>query len=72
MGWIRRLRNTFASAEGDFDEERRFHIAERTDDYRTQSLRGSNLCQIKAWAETSGAAWLPKRRGARRSRGSAL
>ena len=33
MGWIRRLRNTFASAEGDFDEERRFHIAERTDDY---------------------------------------
>jgi len=33
MGWIRRLRNTVASAEGDFDEERRFHIAERTDDY---------------------------------------
>jgi macrolide transport system ATP-binding/permease protein len=33
MGWIRRLRGTFSGTEGDFDEERRFHIDERTDQY---------------------------------------
>jgi predicted permease len=33
MGWVRRLRATFSRAEGDFDEERRFHIEERTDEY---------------------------------------
>jgi macrolide transport system ATP-binding/permease protein len=33
MGWIRRLRRTFSSAERGFDEERRFHIDERTDEY---------------------------------------
>ena len=33
MGWVRRLRNTFSGTEGDFDEERRFHIDERTDEY---------------------------------------
>jgi predicted permease len=33
MGWIRRLRGTFSRTEGDFDEERRFHIAARTDEY---------------------------------------
>src|SRR5262249_26111286 len=33
MGWFRRLRNTVSNAEGTFDEERRFHIAERTDEY---------------------------------------
>src|SRR2546421_1985640 len=32
MGWGRRLRRTFSRSEGDFDEERRFHIDERTDD----------------------------------------
>ncbi len=33
MGWVRRLRGTFSSSEGDFDEERRFHIDERVDEY---------------------------------------
>jgi predicted permease len=33
MGWIRRLRRTFSNAEGDFEEEHRFHIDERTDEY---------------------------------------
>src|SRR5713226_9005129 len=33
MGWLRRLRGTFSRAEGDFDEERRFHIEERTDEF---------------------------------------
>jgi predicted permease len=33
MGWIRRLRSTFSGSEGDFDEERRFHIEARTADY---------------------------------------
>src|SRR5439155_10002445 len=33
MGWVRRLRTTFSRSEGDFDEERRFHIDERTDEY---------------------------------------
>src|SRR6185503_6765190 len=33
MGWIRRLRSTFSGTEGDFDEERQFHIDARTDEY---------------------------------------
>src|SRR5438094_2360745 len=33
MGWVRRLRSTFSRTAGDFDEERRFHIDERTDEY---------------------------------------
>src|ERR1700722_2730644 len=33
MGWVRRLRRTFSGAGDDFDEERRFHIDERTDEY---------------------------------------
>ena len=33
MGWVRRLRSTFSGTERDFDEERRFHIDERTDEY---------------------------------------
>jgi len=33
MGWLRRIRRTFSPTEGDFDEERRFHLDERTDEY---------------------------------------
>ena len=33
MGWVQRLRRTFSGTEGDFDEERRFHLDERTDEY---------------------------------------
>src|SRR5882672_9974345 len=33
MGWVQRLRNTFSGSEHDFDEERRFHLDERTDEY---------------------------------------
>src|SRR6185295_10692251 len=33
MGWVRRLRGSLFRNEGDFDEERRFHIDERTDEY---------------------------------------
>jgi hypothetical protein len=33
MGWVRRLRRTFSGSEADFDDERRFHIDERTDEY---------------------------------------
>jgi hypothetical protein len=33
MGWIQRLRRTFSGTEGDFDEERRFHIDARTEEY---------------------------------------
>jgi len=33
MGWVQRLRNTFSGLEHDFDEERRFHLDERTDEY---------------------------------------
>ena len=33
MGWMRRLQRTFSWAGDDFDQERRFHIDERTDDY---------------------------------------
>ena len=33
MGWVRRLRATFSTTDGDFDEERRFHIDQRTDEY---------------------------------------
>ena len=33
MGWVRRLRGTFSCGEVDFDEERRFHIDQRTDEY---------------------------------------
>jgi macrolide transport system ATP-binding/permease protein len=33
MGWVRRLRATFSRGESDFDEECRFHIEERTDEY---------------------------------------
>jgi predicted permease len=33
MGWIRRLRRTFSNAEGDFEEERRFHLDERAAEY---------------------------------------
>src|SRR4051812_23113500 len=38
MGWLRRLRATFSSSDGDFDEERRFHIDERTDEYVRRGL----------------------------------
>jgi hypothetical protein len=37
MGWIGRLRRTFSNADGDFEEERRFHLDERADEY----VRGS-------------------------------
>src|SRR5437588_5675825 len=33
MGWLGRLRGTFSGTGGSFDEERRFHIDERTDEY---------------------------------------
>jgi macrolide transport system ATP-binding/permease protein len=33
MGWFRRFRATFATGDDDFDEERRFHIDERIDEY---------------------------------------
>src|SRR6478735_1118680 len=33
MGWVQRLRNTFSGIEHNFDEERRFHLDERTDEY---------------------------------------
>src|SRR5258706_14412409 len=33
MGWVRRLRTTFSGTGGDFDEERRFHLDERTAEY---------------------------------------
>jgi predicted permease len=33
MGWVRRLRNTLSGTGHSFDEERRFHIDERTDEY---------------------------------------
>src|SRR5262245_22300192 len=33
MGMLRRLRGSFSTAHGDFDEERRFHIDARTDEY---------------------------------------
>ena len=33
MGWTHRLRNTFLGAEHEFEQERRFHIDERTDEY---------------------------------------
>src|SRR5258706_6760584 len=38
MGWVRRLRATFSGTDGDFDEERRFHIDERTDEYVRSGL----------------------------------
>jgi predicted permease len=33
VGWFRRLHATFSGTEGDFDEERRFHIDARTEEY---------------------------------------
>src|SRR6476620_9978788 len=33
MGWVQRLRNTFSGIEHNLDEERRFHLDERTDEY---------------------------------------
>ncbi|HEX3646405.1 MAG TPA: ABC transporter permease [Vicinamibacterales bacterium] len=33
MGWVRRLQATFSGTGDDFDQERRFHIDERTDEY---------------------------------------
>jgi len=33
MGWFRRFRATFATGDGGFDEERRFHIDARTAEY---------------------------------------
>src|SRR5436190_7947793 len=33
MGWVRRLRATFSTADADFDEECRFHVDARTDEY---------------------------------------
>jgi macrolide transport system ATP-binding/permease protein len=33
MGWLRRLRGTFSRTEDDLDEEVRFHLDERTDEY---------------------------------------
>src|SRR5712671_4611316 len=39
MGWIRRLRGTFSGSEGDFDEERRFHIDARTEEYVRSGMR---------------------------------
>jgi putative ABC transport system permease protein len=38
MGWMRRLRATISDAEGDFDEERRFHVAARTEQYISQGM----------------------------------
>src|SRR5436190_1242328 len=38
MGWIRRLRATFSTAAGDFDEERRFHIDARTEQYMSTGM----------------------------------
>jgi predicted permease len=33
MGWVRRLRGSFFQRDDDFDEERRFHLDERTDEF---------------------------------------
>jgi putative ABC transport system permease protein len=33
MGWLRRLRGSFSRQDDDFDEERRFHVDARTDEY---------------------------------------
>jgi predicted permease len=33
MGWVQRLRGSFWQREDDFDEERRFHLDERTDEF---------------------------------------
>jgi predicted permease len=33
MGWLRRLGGTFSRSDGDLDEEMRFHLDERTDEY---------------------------------------
>src|SRR5262245_46886378 len=33
MGWIRRLRNSWSGAGDTFNEEARFHLDERTDEY---------------------------------------
>jgi macrolide transport system ATP-binding/permease protein len=38
VGWIRRLRRSFSVADDDFDEEARFHIDERTEEYIRQGL----------------------------------
>ena len=38
MGWRRRLQNTFSRAGGTFDEERRFHLEERTEEYVRQGM----------------------------------
>jgi predicted permease len=33
MGWLRRLRNSCSGSNGTFDEEARFHLEQRTDEY---------------------------------------
>lgn len=38
MGWIRRLRGTFSEPDGDFAEERRFHIEARTEEYLARGM----------------------------------
>src|SRR5437764_3487559 len=38
MGWVRRLRSTFSGSDGEFDEERRFHVDARTDEYVRNGL----------------------------------
>jgi len=38
MGWMRRLRGTFSEADGDFAEERRFHIEARTEEYVARGM----------------------------------
>jgi len=39
MSWINRLRNTFSGTDGEFDEERRFHLEARIDEYMAQGMR---------------------------------
>ena len=62
MGWVQRLRRTFSGTGDDFDEERRFHLDERTDEYvrsgmgqeeaRRAALRGfGNATLVKEQTE---------------------
>jgi macrolide transport system ATP-binding/permease protein len=39
MSWFQRLRGTFSDTDREFDEERRFHIEARTDEYVARGMR---------------------------------
>ena len=55
MGWLRRLRGTFSRAEGDFDEERRFHVDERVDEYvrSGMSTEEARRVALRTFSKTS-------------------